>query len=65
MDTGYAKPVFSIMAMKDEHNFTNSDLLYDCRELASSLLHLLCYCISDDFSDIGVTAQDLGFVHYK
>ena len=45
----------------DDYSYTNYTSLYYARELAEAMLCLLCTYIDQDFSDIGVTAADLGF----
>lgn len=48
----------------NRNNITNATVRNSVRELASAMIDSLCYCIDDDFADIGVTAADLGFDCY-
>lgn len=46
------------------NNIYSSSLRQDIRELASSMISILCSWIDDDFDSINVTAEDLGFYYY-
>jgi S1-C subfamily serine protease len=46
------------------NNISSSSLRQTVRELASTMISLLCSWIDNDFDAINVTAEDLGFYHY-
>ena len=46
------------------HNIYYSSLLTTTRKLASGMVSLICSYFTSDFSDIGVTASDIGFYCY-
>ena len=49
----------------DYNNISYSELRKSTRNLASSMISLLCSYITYDLSDIGVTAADLHFYNYQ
>jgi len=46
------------------HNFSYSSLLSSARQLASTMVTVLCTHMDDDFKSIGVSAEDLGFSYF-
>ena len=54
----------SLLGYDDYENLSSSSLRQSVRELASLMIDRLISYISTDFSAIGVTADDLGFLNY-
>ena len=46
------------------NNISSSSLRSSVRKLASSMVSLLCVYMDVDYKEIGVTAEDLGFLYY-
>ena len=46
------------------NNITNSTMRNSVRNLASSMIILLCLYLDDDLQSVGVTAADLGFYNF-
>ncbi len=54
----------SLLSVSSYLNISTTSLYNSTRKLASSMANLLVLFIDRDFSEIGVTAADLGFINY-
>ena len=48
----------------NRNNIYNASLRTSTRELASVMVSLLCTYMDEDLADVGISAEDLGFIYY-
>ncbi len=54
----------NILLGYSNNNISSSSVRASIRELASRMVNLLCVYMDTDFMNIGITAEDLGFLNY-